>query len=107
MQGLGAGCPIQLLCNPRGAFPIEQSLWGAIAILGYNPRILAQQPCQGEEGSLSLGGNASFRAHSSEGQPHPWPGHNPLSSGSPGWHLASSGARPACVHVFLGEDLWL
>lgn len=79
------GC---LLYNSGDAFHVEQRLWSHS---GCNPHMLAWQPCQGEEASVSLEGNASFRACSSEGQPRQSPGYNPLSSGSPHWHLASNG----------------
>lgn len=59
-------CTGYLLCNSRGAFHVEQCLR---SLVGCNPSILAQHPGLGEEGSDSLGGNACFRAHSSEGQP--------------------------------------
>lgn len=88
------GC---LLCNSRDAFHGAQRLWSHS---GCNPRILAWQHCQGEEASVSLEGNASFRACSSEGQPRQLPGYNPLSSGSPCWHLASNGYGQSVFKFF-------
>lgn len=81
-------CAACLLYSSGDAFHVELRLRSHS---GCNPCILAWQPCQGEEASVSLEGKASIWACSSEGQPRQLPGYNPLSSGSPCWHLSSNG----------------
>lgn len=77
MQGLGVGLPCTatqvIYCINPGMPHVEQCFWSHS---GCNPSILARQPSQGDRGSVHLGGNASFRAHSSEGKPYQFSRHN-------------------------------
>lgn len=55
MQGLRAGWPHTATVQPQGCLSYRTEPLGCYCHLGYNPRTLAQQPCQGERGNLIRG----------------------------------------------------